>query len=91
MAKRRANGQMSNRELDQRRFNKQVKRVKKFCEDQDITLHTWDEADGDELCVISTDEYYVGSRRDYLKEDASCYFVAEEFYEDVSREAMYLK
>ena len=38
MAKRRANGQMSDSELELRRFHRQVKRVKKYCADQDIEL-----------------------------------------------------
>ena len=90
MTARRKNGQMSNEELELRRFHRSLKRIKKWCKDQDIKIHSYSEALSDEVCVISKDEYEVSSRRDYLPEDNESYFVSEEDYEAVSNELLYL-
>ena len=44
MAKRTKNGNMSVSELETRRYHRSVKRVQRWCEDQDIQLHSWSEA-----------------------------------------------
>ena len=85
MTARRKNGQMSNEELELRRFHRSLKRIKKWCKDQDVEIHSYSE-----VCVISRDEYEVSSRRDYLTEDNESYFVSEEDYEAVSNELLYL-
>ena len=90
MTARRKNGQMSNEELELRRFHRSLKRIKKWCKDQDIKIHSYSEASSDEVCVTSKDEYEVSSRRDYLPEDNESYFVSEEDYEAVSNELLYL-
>ena len=90
MTARRKNGQMSNEELELRRFHRSLKRIKKWCKDQDIEIHSYSEAPSDEICVTSRDEYEVSSRRDYLTEDNESYFVSEEDYEAVSNELLYL-
>lgn len=90
MTARRKNGQMSNEEIELRRFHRSLKRIKKWCKDQDIKIHSYSEASSDEVCVTSKDEYEVSSRRDYLPEDNESYFVSEEDYEAVSNELLYL-
>lgn len=90
MTTRRKNGQMSNEELELRQFHRSVKRIKKWCKDQDIEIHSYSEASGDEICVTSRDEYEVSSRRDYLTEDNESWFVSEEDYEAASNELLYL-
>lgn len=90
MTARRKNGQMSNEELELRRFHRSLKRIKKWCKDQDVEIHSYSEASSDEVCVTSRDEYEVSSRRDYLIEDNESYFVSEEDYEAVSNELLYL-
>lgn len=90
MTTRRKNGQMSDKELEIRRYHKDVKRVKRWCSDNDVELHTYQEASSDELCVLSQDEYEISARRGYLKEDNESYFVSEEDYESVTENALYL-
>lgn len=90
MTTRRKNGQMSNEELELRKFHRSVKRIKRWCEDQDVEIHSYSEASSDEICVASKNEYEISSRRDYLTEDNESYFVPEEDYETVSNEVLYL-
>ncbi len=90
MTKRKENGQMSNEELNLRRFHRSVRRLKKYCEDQDITLHSWLDADNNEQCVLSKDECELGAYKEYLTNDNEPYFVSEEHYSEVSNEALYL-
>ena len=51
MTARRKNGQMYNEELELRRFHRSLKRIKKWCKDQDIEIHSYSEASSDEVCV----------------------------------------
>lgn len=81
---------MSIEELETRRYHRSVKRVKKWCKDQDVELHTWSEASGDEQCVLSKVDYELGAYREYLSEDNESYFVSEDNYQQVSNEALYL-
>ena len=90
MAKRRANGQMSCSELELRRFHRQVRRVKKYCADQDIELHDWLNAQNGEQCVLSKDEYEIGAYKEYLTNKNEPYFVSEDHFQEVSQEALYL-
>lgn len=90
MAKRRANGQMSDKELEIRRFHRSVKRLQKYCKDQDIELHSWIDAGNDEQCVLSKDEIELGAYKEYLTDENEPYFVSEEYYQEVSNEALYL-
>lgn len=90
MAKRRANGQMSYSELELRRFHRQVKRVKEYCDDQDIEMHDWFNAQNGEQCVLSKDEYEIGAYKEYLTNKNEPYFVSEDHFQEVSQEALYL-
>ena len=90
MTTRRKNGQMSDKELEIRRFHKSVRSVKQWCADNDVVLHSYSEASSDELCVLSQDEYELSSRRGYLDKDNESYFVDEDDYEKASQHALYL-
>lgn len=90
MTERRKNGQMSDNEIEIRRFHRSVRRLKSWCRDQDINLKSWSEANNEDQCVLSLVDYELGAIREYLPEDNESYFVNEDFYEEVSDEAIYL-
>ena len=90
MAKRRANGQMSDSELELRRFHRQVRRVKKYCADHDLESHDWLNAQNGEQCVFSKNEYELGAYKEYLTNENEQYFVYEDHFQEVSQEALYL-
>ena len=90
MTTRRKNGQMSDSELELRRFHRSVKRLRKYCDDQDIELHSWIDASNDEQCVLSRDECELGAYKEYITGDNEPYFVPEEYFTEVQNEAMYL-
>lgn len=75
MAKRRKNGQMSESELELRRFHSDVRKLKKVCRDNNIELLEFDEALNDDVCILSQSEYEVGSAKEYLSNSLECYFV----------------
>ena len=75
MAKRKRNGQMSEFELELRRFHSDVRKLKKVCRDNNIALLEFDEALNDDVCILSRDEYEVGSTKEYLSNSVENYFV----------------
>ena len=75
MAKRRKNGQMSESELELRRFHSDVRKLKKVCRDNNIALLEFDEALNDDVCILSRSEYEVGSAKEYLSNSLESYFV----------------
>jgi len=75
MAKRKKNGQMSESELDLRRFHKDVRTLKKVCRDNNITLLNYEEAINDDVCILSQSEYEIGATKEYASEGLECYFV----------------
>ena len=75
MAKRRKNGQMSESELELRRFHSDVRKLKKVCRDNNIVLLEFDEALNDDTCILSQSEYEVGVAKEYASNNLECYFV----------------
>ena len=75
MAKRKKNGQMSESELELRRFHSDVRKLKKVCREHNITLLEFDEAINDDVCILSQSEYEVGSAKEYLSNSLESYFV----------------
>ena len=52
MAKRRANGQMSDDELEVRRHHSSLRRLKAHCSDENVELKDYESANTDEMCVL---------------------------------------
>ena len=75
MAKRRKNGQMSESELELRRFHSDVRKLKKVCRDNNIVFLEFDEALNDDVCILSQSEYEIGSAKEYLSKSLESYFV----------------
>lgn len=75
MAKRRKNGQMSESELELRRFHSDVRKLKKVCRDNNVLLLEFDEALNDDVCILSQSEYEIGSVKEYLSNSLESYFV----------------
>lgn len=75
MAKRRKNGQMSESELELRRFHSDVGKLKKVCRDNNILLLEFEEALNDDVCILSQSEYEIGSVKEYLSNSLESYFV----------------
>ena len=75
MAKRKKNGQMSESELELRRFHSDVRKLKKVCRDNNIALLEFDEALNDDVCILSLSEYEIGSTKEYLSNSVENYFV----------------
>jgi len=78
MAKRRKNGQMSDHELELRRFHKDAKKLKKICDDNNIELLNFEEANSFDICILSKNEYEIGATKEYVSETNEPYFVSEE-------------
>lgn len=69
---------MSNEELEIRRFHKDVRKLKKVCNDNNITLLFYDDALDDDVCILSNNEYEIGATKEYVNEYSENYFVHEE-------------
>lgn len=66
---------MSESELELRRFHKDVRKLKKVCEDNGIPLLEYDNALNDDVCILSQSEYEIGATKEYIDEGLECYFV----------------
>lgn len=77
MAKRRKNGQMSDEELETRRYHKDVRKLQKVCEDNNIILLYYEDATDDDVCILSNNEYEIGATKEYIIEGSESYFVHE--------------
>lgn len=75
MAKRKKNGQMSDDELVLRRFHKDVRKLKRVCRDNNITLLEYENALNDDVCILSQSEYEIGAAKEYVTEGIESYFV----------------
>ncbi len=85
MAKRKKNGQMSDHELELRRFHKDVRKLKRVCEDNGITLLGYDDALNDDVCILSESEYEIGAIKEYISEGLECYFIHDSDFNTVQQ------
>ena len=90
MAKRRKNGQMSDKELEVRRHHASLRRLKAHCSDANVELKDYKSADPDDMCVLSLEDVDLGARKSYLTEDNDSWFVSEDDYDEISQTALYL-
>lgn len=74
---------MSASELATRRFHKDKRTIIKLCDIHNIPIKTFKEALDDNVCVLSKNDYDIGSTRKYLSEDNEQLFVADKDYEEV--------
>lgn len=90
MARRRKNGQMSDSELEIRRYHASLRKLKAYCSDVNVELKDYKSADPDDMCVLSLEDVDLGARKNYLPEDNDSWFVSEDDYDEVSQTALYL-
>ena len=83
MAKRKKNGQMSETELELRRFHKEVRNARKACEEMNIALLSFDDALNDDVCILSKNEYEIGAVKQYIDNTNEPYFVHEANFTEV--------
>ncbi len=67
----------SAKELDLRRYHAQVRKLKKLCEDNDVPLFTYDEAEDTMVCILSDSDYELGDTKPYCSKDHENYFITE--------------
>lgn len=90
MTKRRANGQMSDDELEVRRHHSSLRRLKAYCSDENVVLKNYESANPDDMCVLSLEDVDLGSRKSYLTTGSDSWFVSEDDYDEISQIALYL-
>lgn len=69
------------REIMLREHEKQVSRLKRWCEKHDVPLKTFDEADAEDICVYSKSDYELEDERHMIFEDNDSYFLTPKDYE----------
>lgn len=67
----------SAKELESRRYHAQVRKLKKLCEDNDISLFTYDKAEDTMVCVLSDSDYELGDTKPYCSKENENYFITE--------------
>lgn len=68
-------------ELCKRRYHSDVRKFKEWCDDNNVTYKTFNDADDDDVCVLSQDEYHLHDTRRMISEDCEDYFLNIEDYE----------
>ena len=71
----------SQRELETRRYHKDVRNFKKWCEDNNVSYYTYENADKDFICVLSRYEFDLNEKRERCSENNEQYFLSLEDYE----------
>ena len=76
----------SQAENEKRKHHSDVRRLKQWCEDHQITCYTFNDAPIDSICVLSMDDYSLTARRASLDQDNESYFIDEKDYEEYTNE-----
>jgi hypothetical protein len=71
----------SEKELLTRRYHQDVRNFKKWCENNNVSYKTFDEASNDDICVLSKNELLESLDRSLISEDNECYFLNQDDYE----------
>ena len=75
----------SQKELELRRYHAQVRKLRELCNDNNIRLNTYDEADDNMKCVLSKSDYEIGDTKPYCCEENENYFVTESDLEKLDK------
>ena len=62
------------------RFKREVRELKQLCEDMSLSLMDYASAQCTDICVLSEDEYEIGSTKSKCNESVQNYFLSEEEY-----------
>ena len=71
----------SQEERELREYHADVRKFKNWCNENNVTYHTFDDADNLDYCVLSRNEYDLHDVRRCLVEDHESYFLNLEDYE----------
>lgn len=75
----------SQRELELRRYHAQVRKLRELCNDNNIRLNTYNEADDNMKCILSKSDYEIGDTKPYCYEGNENYFVTESDLEKLDK------
>lgn len=64
-----------------KRYRTQIRHFLEWCENNDIEYTQFENADKDDICVLSMNDYDIGERRYILENNDNQYFLKEEDYE----------
>lgn len=76
----------SERELITRRFHKDVRSFKEWCDKHGVPYSTFDTAEEEDICVLSRNEYHLHEERKSILEDEEDYFLNPAAYETWTEE-----
>ena len=66
-----------------REFKTELRKLRKSCEDNGIKLMSYDEAELDDICIISTDEYQIGNKLSQCDSSIESYFISSYDYDQM--------
>lgn len=76
----------SEQEFITRRFHKDVRQFKEWCDKHGVPYSTFDTAEEEDICVLSKNEYHLHEERRSILEDEEDYFLNPAAYETWSEE-----
>jgi hypothetical protein len=69
-----------------RAYKAEVRKAKEWCEQKNVMLKTYSEADEYDMCIISNSEYDLHESKNEIAEDNGSYFLNVEDYEKYTEE-----
>ena len=66
-----------------RQFKADVRKLRVLCEGYGIKLMSYDEAELDDICIISKDEYEIGNTLSQCDSSVESYFLSVSDYEQI--------
>lgn len=70
-----------------RQYSSDVRKFKKWCNDNNISYRTFNQADSYDICVLSKSEYEIRDERSQITQDNESYFLNPYDYEKWCEEA----
>ena len=70
------------RETETRRHHSNVRFLKRWCEQHNTACKSWNDAEPDDMCVVSRSDYDLNESRSNCLEDNESYFLTLKDYEE---------
>lgn len=72
----------SQEEREKRDYHREVRYLKKWCNERGLIYKRWAEAQHEDICVLSRSEYDLGDFKQNCVEDNESYFLSPQGYEE---------
>lgn len=69
-----------------KRFKREVRELRQECESEGLCLLSYTDAEWDDVCILSENEYELGCAKSQCSGDIESYFLSQEEYDAYMRD-----